>query len=321
MIVIVLFLLSTTGIAGWLLTRPSQTYVTTLNDNGPGSLRYAINQALPKSTLTFDTSLRGTILLSSDDLIIAKNLTIRGPGAGMLSISSGRSGHEVSVVRGVTVTISDLTFKDSTVDSFIVNEGTLTLANSTVSGNTAAKSGGGISISGSGIRISPVQIMLLYCTVYGNTASTGGGIWIADYLTVPQDQASIGASIVAGNNASTDPDIGTPPTSLGYNLIGNRSGATLLSSPKGQSTDLLGVSLTNLKIDPRLRDNGGSAKPHTFTHALLLGSPAIDAIPLRYCQDFNSQSRIYTDQRGMKRPDENESACDIGAYEYVGAPT
>ncbi len=102
--------------------------------------------------------------------------------------------------------------------------------------------------------------------------------------------------------------------SLGYNLVGDRSGATFLGSPKVQSMDMLGVPSTVLKIDPMLRNNGGRTK----TYALLPGSPAIDAIPLQYCQVkdiFNSQSGMYTDQRGMKRPDENESACDIGAYE------
>jgi len=75
--------------------------------------------------------------------------------------------------------------------------------------------------------------------------------------------------------------------------------------------------LSKLFADPaRLRNNGGP----TMTYALGPGSPAIDAIPLQYCQVqgiLNKQSRMYTDQRGMKRPDGNEQFCDIGAYEYV----
>jgi len=62
------------------------------------------------------------------------------------------------------------------------------------------------------------------------------------------------------------------------------------------------------------RKNGGP----TLTYALASGSPAIDAIPLQYCQlkvIFDSQSRQYTDQRGAKRP--QGKARDIGAYEYV----
>ena len=53
-----------------------------------------------------------------------------------------------------------------------------------------------------------------------------------------------------------------------------------------------------------LADNGGD----TLTHALLPGSPAIDA---GVCI-----AEITTDQRGVARP--QGTTCDIGAYEYVG---
>lgn len=51
-----------------------------------------------------------------------------------------------------------------------------------------------------------------------------------------------------------------------------------------------------------LQDNGG----HTWTHALLPGSPAIDAIP-------NIGCNVATDQRGVSRP--QGTNCDIGAFE------
>jgi len=193
--------------------------------------------------------------------------------------------------------------------------GQLMLSNTTLSGNTTTSSGGGISVQNFRGGKFPIQVMLLYCTVYGNTANIGGGIWV-DTLD-KQSQVSMGASIIAGNSAHTGPDIAGSLASLGYNLVGDRSGATF---PIQQSTDRVEVSLNSLGIDPVLRDNGGSTNPHTLTHALFPGSLAIDAIPLQYCQVqgiFNSQYRMYTDQRGKKRPDGNEQMCDIGAYEYV----
>jgi hypothetical protein len=45
---------------------------------------------------------------------------------------------------------------------------------------------------------------------------------------------------------------------------------------------------------------------NAFTHALLKGSPAIDAIPLAACV-------LSTDQRGQRRL--AGPRCDIGAYE------
>jgi hypothetical protein len=52
-----------------------------------------------------------------------------------------------------------------------------------------------------------------------------------------------------------------------------------------------------------LADNGGP----TLTHALLAGSPAIDAADDGICPA--------TDQRGVTRP--QGAACDVGAYEYM----
>ena len=51
-----------------------------------------------------------------------------------------------------------------------------------------------------------------------------------------------------------------------------------------------------------LADNGGP----TLTHALLAGSPAIDAADDGVCPA--------TDQRGVPRP--QGAACDVGAFEY-----
>jgi hypothetical protein len=61
---------------------------------------------------------------------------------------------------------------------------------------------------------------------------------------------------------------------------------------------------TDPQLDPNgLQNNGGP----TPTIALLSTSPAIDHIPASNCPA--------TDQRGMTRPDDGETTCDIGAYE------
>ena len=85
---IVLVLLATAGLAGWfsLHLPPDPTQVTTLQDSGTGSLRWAIESAPPGSNITFDASLQGTILLTSR-LAIDKRLSIRGPGTGHVTLN------------------------------------------------------------------------------------------------------------------------------------------------------------------------------------------------------------------------------------------
>jgi TIR domain/Trypsin-like peptidase domain/AAA ATPase domain len=347
-IAVLLIVVSSIGGGSWILThQPDPTRVSTLQDNDmPGSLRYAINQALPQSTITFDTSLRGIILLTSGDLNIARDLKILGPGAGNLSISDGESNHIVRVVQGVSVTISGLTFKEGlTSTAFIDNEGgTLTLNNSTVSDNTAnGGDGGGIFIrshlydpSGYGI----VYADLTFSTIYGNTASGGGDIAIQDITTSsnrqeePSRQVSqvhISNSIVASNPAHPGPDISGTLISSGYNLFQSNSGATFdpVTHIQHGTDKILSVNdLTRVFADSvRLEDNGGP----TRTLALVSDSPAVDQVPLVACHItvplYNlagtpiAQDTITTDQRGMKRPDGNEDRCDMGAYEYVDAPT
>jgi hypothetical protein len=166
------------------------TRVTNLHDAGPGSLRQAINTAPDGSTITFDPSLRGgTILLTSGVLTISKNITLRGLGAGVLSISSGSHNSPIDVDSGVIVSIQDLAFTNSTItspnntssESFINNAGKLTLTNCIVSGNTA--SGRTISIQGNdegangGGITNRGTLTLINSTIKDNIAFGGGGIY------------------------------------------------------------------------------------------------------------------------------------------------
>src|SRR6185436_2788228 len=103
--------------------------------------------------------------------------------------------------------------------------------------------------------------------------------------------------------------------SLGHNLIGNNEGAQEdfpAGSPNANG-DLVGTSAT--PIDPQLAtlaDNGGP----TQTHALLAGSPAINA-GNPATPGSGSPACELTDQRGYARPDR----CDIGAFELNGILT
>ena len=112
------------------------------------------NRRRPKQgdTIDFAPSLDGqTITLTSGELLINKNLTIAGPGAGELTVSGNHASRVFEVAKGVkSATLSGLTISNgqAAVAGGILNDGTLTLSGSTLSDNTAA---GSIYVAGSGV--------------------------------------------------------------------------------------------------------------------------------------------------------------------------
>jgi hypothetical protein len=97
------------------------------------------------------------------------------------------------------------------------------------------------------------------------------------------------------------------PTTRGGNCIGGVSDQdyNLESSSDCGFTGTGDLQNTDPKLASALANNGGP----TQTIALLSGSPAIDTIPTAHCPS--------TDQRGVSRPDNAETTCDMGAYEFT----
>jgi hypothetical protein len=181
-------------------------------------------------------------------------------------------------------------------NSFVYGTDALTATNTTISGNSAARDGGGVyNITGT--------VSLNSTTIANNTADsdingTGNGGGIArNSGTVSFTNTLIGANLDRGGQA---PDCAGALVSLGYTLLQDTAGCTIGGSATG---NIVGQS-------PRLGtlwQNGGP----TLTHALLAGSPALNAANPANCPP--------TDQRGVARP--QGTACDIGAYEAVSAPS
>lgn len=175
---------------------------------------------------------------------------------------------------------------------------TATVSNSTISGNTAAGQGGGA------IRYADGGTLTLTNTTIANntTPAAGGGILLFT------GTINLRNSILANSNGNGgSPDIaGSAVNSQGYNLIRSTMGA-----------NITGDTATNITgLDPQLAPLANNGGP-TFTHALTVGSPAIDK---------GESSGATADQRGVARPSNNASipnaadGADIGAFE-VQVPT
>lgn len=142
--------------------------VTTLADDGPGSLRQTIGQALSGDTIEFATN--GTIILTTGELVLDKSLTIVGPGATNLVVSGNHASRVFNISSNVTVSISGLTICDGNAPGDgggICNFGNLVLTNCLVTANGAGGIGGGGGICSFG------PLALTACSVSDNTAGSG----------------------------------------------------------------------------------------------------------------------------------------------------
>ena len=273
-------------------------------------------------------------------LTITDHLTITGGGATTTIIDGNKgvrpNGGVLHIFTG-TVNISGVTIRNGATTGFgggIFNLGTLTLTNSTVSGNSAVE-GGGIRNSGT--------LTLANSTVSGNSATgSGGGIFNFDG-TVSLFNATITSNNLAAFSSGSGAGVSTlgstfnfrntilagnfifllpgPPFTSPSDCAGtiNSSGNNLMQSLSGCTVNggvVIGggVTVAAPQLGP-LQNNGGP----TQTHAPLPGSPAIDAGNSFGCRD-QFGDLLLKDQRGLRRTvDGNRDGtarCDIGAVEF-----
>ncbi len=183
----------------------------------------------------------------------------------------------------------------------------MTLVNTTISGNSTTGNGGGISIQGGTFEFNSVTITDNTADSDRNSDSLGGGVRAN---AVP---GSLRNTIIAGNHDWVGyPDIytgSTPATSRGHNLVGNIEGFAIAAV----TGDQFGAPANpiNALLGP-LQNNGGL----TATHALLPGSPALDAADPA-APGSGGNSAPATDQRGRPRASAGNTRADIGAYEVA----
>ena len=227
----------------------------------------------------------GTLTLVNSTV---RNNEARGGGDALLECDTGG---------GIKIMAGDVTIINSTISEnrargkgggiHVACNGVLQLVNSTISGNFTNNTGGGIYLNGVG--------NLIQSTISSNNANSGGGISFSGSgeKDLIRGQLNFTNTIIASNTARLEKygvpdclmgDLGTIATNSG-NWVGDGS-----CSPAFSGDPML---------EP-LADNGGD----TQTHALLPGSPAVDALKLEDCIQK-------TDQRGEPRI----GSCDIGAYE------
>jgi hypothetical protein len=295
------------------LLAPVVVTVANTDDAGAGSLRQAVIDAPTDAVIRFDAAIAGqTVVLTTGQISIPKNVTIEGPISAGMTISGNLVSGVFRVMQGANVVLRNLSIVNgrSLKGGGVLNEGTVmidhtllanneaedggglfmadvatlaTIVNSTISGNVATFEGGGL--------VANRAVIIRNSTIAENTSTDGGGI------TFLRGTLDVRNSIIA-NNIDSDPVKGSRPNcsiSAGEVLVLT---GTNLSNDNGCGTGPAMV-IANPRLAP-IASNGGPTK----TYALLLGSPAIDG---------GSVCSEATDQRYVARP--QGVTCDIGAFE------
>ena len=157
--------------------------VTNLNDNGDGSLRWALDTVGNGGLVLFDPALAGgTISLTGGPLVTGKQVTVDAAGAPGITVSGGGADRVLIVDPGADVTARHLTISDGfgwQLGGGVINNGALTLDHVTVSNNLMATDVGQFWQGGGGIYNGEfATLVLVDSTVTNNTAGwSGGGVF------------------------------------------------------------------------------------------------------------------------------------------------
>ena len=343
------------GIAQDQTTINCHLVVDNNNDSGTGSLRAVIANACANSTITFAPNVRGAIALTTTELLINNNLTIIGPGANLLSVQrdAGAGAFRIFDIASASVNanISGLKIANGNAAGTngggggIYNTGTLTLTNSTISGNSGSGGsfgGGGIynaggtmtianstvsgntvnsSFGGGGIVNTGGTMTIINSTISGNSAGSGGGIFNWSTGTVKITNGTISGNSAAHFGGVTNASNGivhsgntlialnTSPSSPDINGSFISDGHNLIGNGTGGTGFTNGANGDQVGVaDPKLDTTLTNNGGPTDTIALLISSPAINA--------GDDSIAPKTDQRVYLR----SGVSDIGAFEFSGTP-
>jgi hypothetical protein len=192
----------------------------------------------------------------------------------------------------------------------VYQRGAVSMTTSTISGNQAAGDGGGLLLKN---VYEETYLTVVNSTISGNSAvGTGGGVAARpdnSFLT----PITLKHVLVSGNAAPTEREMSLGSTisvsADDFNLFGSNGDAGIAGFTPGPTDIVPAAGVTVDDILAPLADNGGP----TATHALVYGSPAVDAVPTT---DPDCLGTV--DQRGSPRP--AGAGCDVGSFELGARP-
>lgn len=285
----------------------------------------------------------GTVLVA--DCTLSLNAAIREGGAiygGRVSITgstlSSNKASDGGAIYGSAISIANSTLSSNTATrdgGAIRASGTVSISDSTLSSNAAYEDGGAIWSEGATATLNNVTLTNNRAGTAQALSSVGGGLWIRS------TDLELHGTIVAGNLAYSSggslaaSDIFRASTEVSPGVVEDRNKVTAEYSLIGDAASSGGIAhdgtnsgngnivgnngVGTIDIDtvlvPSLAFNGGS----TRTHALVPGSPALDAGDPHAVVGVDGVP--FHDQRGEPYVRISGNRIDIGAFELqVSSP-
>lgn len=281
------------------------------------------NDASPKLTIT-DSIISGNTAVGAQGGGIYGSVTLRSSEVvGNHAQASSGGGLHTWNASITNSTIADNSAAGDGGGIYLRDNRTLAILGSTLSGNQAgASSYGGAILNHPGATTTVVN-----STISGNSAGYGGGI-----QNTAGGSVSLSSVTIAGNQSPNVGGVGGMAnqgtlsmvnTIIANSTNGNCSNIGAGSIPTNQANLVqdgsCGTTTSGDVMLGSLADNGGPTK----THALRVGSPAIDAGDAAYCAAEPGAAN--RDQRGVARPVDGDTVpgaiCDIGAFEASPDPS
>lgn len=274
-----------------------------------GSLRWAVSHLTGGEIISFAPGLAGQTIVLDTTIVTVEPFTIEGPAVGGITISGGGKVRvfdislgdaEEAVLRNLTIAggYGDTGLGSGAIIVRGFGNSLLRVENSTLTGNV----GSFVPV------ISGISTVLVNTTVSGNTATTttsSSPVVASSRLTLVN--STIAHNVGAGVNSGA--------LVLRNSIISNNSDVNCTNGPalntyEGENLsddDSCGGPLEITIADPVLGPLAANGGP-TMTHALLPGSPAINA---------GTNCTVQVDQRYAPR----DAACDLGAFEFADFTT
>ncbi|AVH71327.1 Calx-beta domain-containing protein [Nostoc sp. 'Lobaria pulmonaria (5183) cyanobiont'] len=243
--------------------------VTNTNDSGTGSLRQAIinaNNDPGIETILFDTTgifgdtTPDTIILTSGELNVTEGVIIQGTGANKLTISGNNASRVFYASASLSIDGLKITGGNAANGGGINSTSSVTVSNSTFSGNTASTSGGGI--------YSTSSVIVTDSSISGNTANSNGGGIYSSSATVSDSNISGNIANLGGGIYSTNATVSN--STLSGNTANSNGGGIFTNGSNSSVT----ISNSTISSNTAKTHGGGiySSSNATVSNSTIFGN-------------------------------------------------